>query len=271
MSGNHIRNRRGATVADDLCLRCFEFGHRRGCYCGNEPIVACGKCFRMNYFTMNCPCSRPSDVLDDQMSLRLVGGSAPRPFIDVMIGFTTYPALLNTGLVRTRINSLVLENINFFREQMELPLAVFPGLVRFNVRRRHREVELEMEIRPHQPCPIELGMDFMMAIGFSLNVDRVNLNQHSPRVAGFNTIDYIYNHSQGRQLRRWIRRYRGAMYHPYQRGNQPQLQEVPIINIPNNPPQVQPQAQPQPQLQVAENEDVLELHADENIEDLLNI
>lgn len=261
----HRRYRRGSKKAPNLCLRCFQFGHYRN-NCKNEPIVTCGNCFRAYYFSTECPCNQ-----NDQggMTLRMVGGEPfPRPCIDVMIGNNTYEALLNQSKSRTTINLEVLNYINFLKEQNNLPTTTSDEITNFNIKRRQKEVMVEIEVNENQTDPIIIGMEFLIRTGFDLTVDKVSVNQFSPVVDNSTTVDFLYNLSQGNRLRSWLEARNRPLYNKYQKGEPALLQEEPRIVI-NNDQNQQEEHEHQHQNHPESDVDVLDLHTDTDDLDIL--
>lgn len=219
-----------------ICLRCFQTGHWRGADCeSRDPKVACGSCFRMNYFSVDCPhCTQKGEIsFSDGMTLRLSDHPQPRPYIDVIFGDKTYPALINTSIFRSRINLEALEVINQERRHAGQNEIQYPGLVNYTIRRRHREFNLVFAIRPTQRNPITVGMDFLFKTGFSFTVDRVCINQRSAVTKTPTTIDFLYNRPQGRNLAHWLQNMNSPMYHSYEQGTYPVLKEEPEVTISN--------------------------------------
>ncbi|KAL5283675.1 hypothetical protein ACFFRR_006131 [Megaselia abdita] len=195
VSRKYRNYRRGASNVVDMCLRYFHFGHHR-ITCRKEPIVTCGKCFRAYYFSTECPCNH-NDT--DGMTFRLVGGEPfPRPCIDVMIGNNNYEALINQSKSRTTINSEVFNYINFLKEQSNLPAVSSNEIIHFNIKRRQKEVMVEIETDKHQTNPIIIGMEFLTKTGFELRIDKVSVNQCSPVLESPTTINFLYNLEQGK-------------------------------------------------------------------------
>lgn len=197
----------------------------------NEPIVTCGHCFRAYYFSTECPCNQ-----NDQhgMTLRMVGGEPyPRPCIDVMIGNNTYEALINQSKSRTTISLEVFNYINFLKEQNNLPASTPNEVITFNIKRRQKEVLVEIEINENQTDPIVIGMEFLMKTGFDLTVDKVTVNQSSPVIENSTTVNFLYNLEHGDRLRSWLETSNKPLYHSYKKGDQALLQEEPRVIIDN--------------------------------------
>lgn len=242
-----------------ICLRCFQIGHWRGVHCeSRDPKVACGSCFRMNYFSIDCPhCKQKGNVtMTDGMTLRLSDHPQPRPYIDVIFNNKTYPALINTSIFRSRINLDVLNVINEERRQEGLHEIQFFGLVTHTIRRRHREFNLVFAIRPKQRKPIIVGMDFLFKTGFSLTVDRVSINQRSAVTTTPTTIEFLYNRPQGHHLSRWLQHNNSPMYHAYESGSDPILKEEPEITINNEYYESEDSAE-------ETEDDILDIHLDD--------
>lgn len=255
--GRIFRNydhRRGADVARNICLRCFKFGHNRK-NCRNNPIVACGKCYRTYMFTRDCTHSR---LNAEPLTLRMVAGSSfPRPVIDVMIGNRSFEAYINMSSEETHINPEVLKHINDERAKRDLPICVFAAEVEYSITRRNREVSLTMKVTENQSESIILGMNFFMKMGFELKLDFVSINEESPVMKCPKTVDFLYNHPQGNELHAWSESNNYPLYSSYEKGEQPNLVEEPRVIIEND--HIQPAHQP------TENyEDVLQIHPNED-------
>lgn len=250
------RNRRGPgiPIKIEFCLRCLQFGHHR--YgCRNDPLVSCGSCFRAYFFATECPCHNPQN---DQMTLRLIGGqNYPRPCIDIMIGFESYEALINLSKSTTTINLEVLNHINSLRNLTKLPEFTYPGFVEFPIRRRFKQITLQLEIKDDQVDPVILGMDFLMGTGFSLTMDRVSINENSPVIKNSKMVDFLYNLPKGRFLKNWLQKCNRPMYNQYQKGHLPSLQLEPVVCINNYQHEEE---------ELAADKDILDIHTD--IEDL---
>lgn len=222
----------------------------------NEPIVTCGHCFRAYYFSTECPCNQ-----NDQhgMTLRMVGGEPyPRPCIDVMIGNNSYEALINQSKSRTTINLEVFNYINFLKEQNNLPASATNEVITFNIKRRQKEVLVEIEINENQNDPIVIGMEFLIKTGFNLTIDKVTVNQSSPVIENSTTVNFLYNLEHGDRLRSWLETNNKPLYHSYKKGDQALLQEEPRVIIDNERHNQQiPEHQP-----VDRDNDILDLDTD---------
>lgn len=239
---NQNRSKRGGInqtrtlLKPKLCVRCFEMGHWRGPNCKSiNPNMACGKCFRMNFFAIDCPhCAKnPTVGVKDGMTLRLCGQVQPRLFIDVIFGGKTFPALINTSIYRSRINLEALAIINEERRHANLSKIRPSGLINYTIRRRRRELNLSFVIKPNQREMVIVGMDFLFKTGFSLTIDRVTITQRSAVTKSPTTIDFLYNRPQGSQLFNWMEIMNYPMYHPYERDSVPILKEMPEVTISN--------------------------------------
>lgn len=244
----HYRNRRGMDVARNLCLRCFKFGHRRGPQCKNDPLVTCGKCYRVYMFTKDCAHEKSTQ---EEMTLRLVSGNQfPRPIIDVTIGIKSYEALINMTIEKTRISLDVLEHINECQALINEPQFNFhTDIVEFTIRRRNSHTLLQLDVLEHQTDSVILGMDFFIRNGFNLTVDRVSINERSPVMKCPKSIDFLYNQPQGQELHSWLQENNRPTYNEYKKGEHPELIEEPRVVIENN-------------LEIipANNDDILQIH-----------
>lgn len=236
-----------------ICLRCFKRGHTRGKACGNnDPYVACGRCFRLNYFTVDCICNEfnTQHNLIDGMALRLSDANTPRMYIDIIIGNTTCPALIDTGSFRGKLNREAVSIVNEDRKIRGLkPLS---HLQKFNIpiRRRRKEIILTFDIRSREKQMVTVGMEFLMKVGFSLTIDSVRINQRSPITSSSDSIDFLYNHVQGEQLRNWLEQENKPLYGAYKTNSQPTLEEEPRVIIEN-------------EYYTDDKNDILEIHPDE--------
>lgn len=254
--------RRGAESVTKtvFCLRCLQFGHYRTT-CRNEPYATCGKCFRAYFFGDACVCENRNN--NEEMTLRMVKDQKyQRPCLDITIGFQIFEAFSNQSTSETTINKRVLDHINSVREHMNLP-PVTTGFIEFPVKKRNKQVMLELQIREDQSDPVILGNDFFTQVGFNFTVDRVTVNERSPVVDNANTIDFLYNLEQGQQLKTWLDKEDRPMYNKYQKGSSPTLKLEPYVILEND------QHIPQPEDSAVSDADVLDLHADED--DLDNI
>lgn len=252
----YYRNRRNQISRP--CLRCFQMGHSHKTCCttgiNSEAKIACGRCFRMNFFTVDCPCDSKNQNrhFTDGMTLRLSNGNLPRIYIDVLFGDSTFAALINTGIVLSRINYNALEIINSQRRADNLPEIQYPSIVNHTIRRRQKEFSLSFEICPDQAEMIVLGMNFLLKSGFSLTVDSVQINHRSPSTSSPDTVDFLYNHQQGTNIRRWLLAINRPLFNSYHRGSNPTLQNGMPVEIRNE------------YCEDPKNEEILEIHPDED-------
>lgn len=245
-----------------FCLRCLQFGHYRQ-NCKNDPIVTCGSCFRAYHFCAECPCSNRNN---NAQTLRLVGGQRfSRPCIDVTIGSESFEAFINQSSSQTTINSHVLNHINSIRQRTNLPPISCPGTVQFGIKRRQREVTLDLEAREQQTDAVILGNDFLSVAGFSLTLDRVTINERSPVVENCRTVDFLYNMPQGDRLKSWLERNHRPLYNQYMKGDEPTLQNQPVVEINND------QYDGQDEAGALSDADVLDIHPEnDDLGDFLN-
>lgn len=245
----HYRNhRRGPRRTTDLCLRCFQLGHRRG-NCTNDAIVGCGNCFRAYYFTTGCVCNQSNM---EGMTLRMVGGEMyPRPCIDLLIANRPFEALINQSTSRATINMNVLDHINNVRGQANLPALPAYGIIQHQIQRRNKIATVDLEVKAEQTVAVIAGMEVLMKTGFELRVDNVKVNERSPVLNTPRTVDFLYNLQDCRRLRNWMRENHKPMYNTYTSGEPALLQEEPRVIINN-------------QEEEHNDADILELHANED-------
>lgn len=247
----HHYQRRGVQLSTDICLRCFQFGHRRH-QCRNDPLVTCGKCYRTYMFTKDCLCQQPGKA---DLTLRMVSGQKyQKPVIDVTIGIKTYAACMNMSIENSRISLEVFQHINECKRLMNETEFVLPGVVQFPIRRRQRQATLDLEVNEEQTDAVILGMDFFVETGFTLTIDRVCVNERSPVLSCPKTIDFLYNQPQGKNLRSWLEKNDRPLYSEYKKGDSPELVEEQRVYLNNN-------LEEQHEDQIS---DILELHADDD-------
>lgn len=258
-------HRRGPTIPNrQFCLKCFKYGHQRR-ICSNEPLVACGNCFRAYFFTTECVCDMTRAMTAHEMTLRLVSDQRyPRPCMDVTIGQKVFPAYFNLATSQTTVNINVFNHINATREQQNLPIFDHQNLIPFPVKRRNRLFILELQVNPNQPELVILGNDFLTKSGFDFKVDCVNINELSPLLENTLSIEFLYNMPQGESLRSWLENNDRPLFNGYQKEQQPSLQDEPVVLITN-----EEVAADQAEDGEVANEDVLDLHPEN--EDLNDI
>ncbi|KAL5276764.1 hypothetical protein ACFFRR_002157 [Megaselia abdita] len=186
----------------------------------------------------------------------MVAGIAhPRPVIDVTVGIRTYEAFINMSIERSRINLEVLHHIQDCNRMINVSNDDFIDNepIEFPVRRRHRQAVLKLEIHITQIESIILGMDYFMVMGFNFIMDRVSINQRSPVLTCPKTIDFIYNHPEGKDLREWLQENDRPVYREYKKDEQTGLQEEPRVFINNDSSDTEP-----------EDADILQLNAEES-------
>lgn len=188
------------------------------------------------------------------MTLRMVSGNEyPRPVIDVTIGIKSYEAFINMSIENTRISSSVFHHINECKTLMNEERFTLDVPFEFPIRRRNRQAILRLDVQEQQTDPVILGMDFFMNIGFTLIADRVSVNERSPVIRCPKTIDFLYNQPHGTNLQSWLEENNRPMFHPYQKGSQPELAEEQRICFDNQPTVNDP-------LQENLEADILQLH-----------
>lgn len=191
----------------EVCRRCYSTGHHRR-FCNGIPTVACSICFRLNVFTSDCchPGAK-KDIGGEVQVFRFCGGPIPRLFIDVSV-FTNYvPALVNTGLIRSRINFKLADLLKRFQKfgDDQNCLITFSGIA-VPIYCNGNLVWLDCETSRLAPTiHLELGMDYLTKCPFELKLYSVSLNSEKHWVTRHNEeFGYVYNHPRGIQLRRFL-------------------------------------------------------------------
>lgn len=111
---------------------------------------------------------------------------AIRRFINVRIGVTSYPALVNTETIPTRINNEVLSHVNFLQQQLNLLPATYPGLVKCDIHPRRRR-----NLDHHFMYRFNWGWIFRTV--FRITIERVNVNNRSTALANSHIMDFENN------------------------------------------------------------------------------
>lgn len=182
----------------DICRHCFQVTHNRGICPIDTKVIACTNCYRLNFFTTNCPCSKP--VFDPPQALRMCGTTVMRPFIDVQILAVNVPALVNTTLTQTVISFQVASHVlGLLSEDLNIPSQIE---VPFG--RGQTVVRLMCKVRNfHQPdTHIHLGMDYLNRQHFRFKSGNVTLYGQSRWSTDHpDRVQFAYDAPYGRHLR----------------------------------------------------------------------
>lgn len=184
------------------CIICFQ-SHALDHSCKHIKVVACKSCYKMNVHTSQCNCTRRNQKEPPQ-TIRLVGESnGPRWYFDVTIYEKSFPALINSTIIRNSINynmSVWIQANSYATINTDLTEIS----VAFNI--KGALVSMMCDIRKYQVENIELGSEFLKYIGYKFVFDGVTIDsKKSVIVSNPYEIDYVYNlPSIGKDLRHYL-------------------------------------------------------------------
>lgn len=185
------------------CFHCYKTDHGVETKCKKNGIVSCTKCFRLNVFTAKCNCQNLKKKTPLQV-LRFVGKpSAPKMYIDLLVHNVIVPAMLNTSIDSSRVNS---EFANWWQSISSESVYRDVNTILLETVRKGFSMKIQCEVIDLQENFIELGTDFMMAAGFSLTLEGVSISsEYSPIISSPFIMEYVYNlRHQGHDLRTYL-------------------------------------------------------------------
>lgn len=180
-----------------------------------QPVVACSSCYRMNFFTTNCVCSSP--VIEPGQALQMCGTMICRPFMDVIILGEPIPALVNTSIIKTKIDlqvakhiiSLFYEDSNSIPNELDVPFKI--GVKTFYLKCNVGSFD-ESDVHIH------LGMDFLSLQKFRMKSGNVTLYGHSRWTTHTpDEVQFAYNKPYGNYLRKNLEKLDHSMLPRYSR------------------------------------------------------
>lgn len=200
-------SRRSQSNGIKPCFHCYGTDHSEQIKCTKNGIVSCTKCFRLNVFTAKCNCQNQSKRSPLQV-LRFVGNrSAPRMYVDLLLHNEIVPAMLNTSITTSRVNS---EFANWWQSISTDSVYRDVDTITIETVRKSLLMKIDCDVIESQENHIELGTNFMTAAGFSLTLEGVTIDsKHSPVLSNPYLMDYVYNmRHHGRDLRTYLNRKR---------------------------------------------------------------
>ncbi|KAL5293285.1 hypothetical protein ACFFRR_011824 [Megaselia abdita] len=186
-----------------LCFHCYKPIHSTNTRCTENGIVSCTNCFRVNVFTKKCSCNFPNRPPPLHV-LRFCGDSAdPDWYVDLQIHDKVVPALLNPSIKRGRVNlefatwwqSVVLDSV--YRDADTIVIETV---------RKGQSFEIPCDVFESQEEHLQLGREFMLAVGYSFTLEGMTIHSKSSPVLSspFET-QYVYNiDSHGQDLREFL-------------------------------------------------------------------
>lgn len=187
------------------CFHCFKTGHPCDVKCTKDGIVSCTKCFRLNVFSSKCNCENTKKPHPAQV-LRFVGSSeAPQIYLDIQLHDQVIPALLNPTLTKSKVNIPLSDWWQSVSEDSVYQEDTNTVVIR--TKRKGMELTVPCEVVDSSEY-IELGADFMTAVGYSITVEGTTITSgQSPVLSSPYDTEYVYNlRSRGSELRSYLNR-----------------------------------------------------------------
>lgn len=185
------------------CFRCFKTDHSRTSKCPNKGIISCSSCFRLNVFTNYCNCKNKKRHEPPQV-LRIVGNqNFHKWYTDLHVQNEIIPARLNPSIVRTRVSH---KFADWLQSKSETSIYRDVSTIMLKTVRKGSIIRIPCDVIPSQEEYIELGMEVMMTLGYSLTLEGISIHSNnSPVMASPYETDYVYNnHPLGEDLRRYL-------------------------------------------------------------------
>lgn len=210
-------------ASTSLCIRCFKYGHHHK-RCIAFQTISCSNCYRLNYLTRRC-CDLP-DMADhrytQELRLSKPVHNIPRIYVDVKILGRVFAAVLNTFSRRTWVDFAIKVFISR-RDPASIRNHVSPypePTIPIDI-----EYHLEHSIHAAGVCDmgedealIELGMDFLMDRGMTLNMGGTSVNTRQSWITEHpDQVEFVYNHTNGQNLRSDLRDTKYHMMANYKR------------------------------------------------------
>lgn len=199
----YFRMSRSTNCYSPPCFHCYKANHSAVKKCTTNGMISCTKCFRLNVFTAKCNCEIRTRRLPLQV-LRLVGKKiAPRMFVDLLLHDEIVPAMLNTSIETSQVNT---EFANWWQSISTGSIYRDVNTILIETVRKGLRMSIQCNVIESQENWIELGTEFMMAAGFSITLEGVNINSdHSPVLSSPYILEYVYNlRHQGNDLRNYL-------------------------------------------------------------------
>lgn len=198
-------SRRTTHNAPKPCFHCYRSDHTTKIKCTTNGFVSCTNCFRLNIFTAKCNCHNRARKAPLQV-LRFAGKrSAPKPYVDLQLHDQIVPALLNTSIDVSRVNS---ELATWWQSISTDSIYRDVNTIIIETVRKGLRMQIQCNVIDSQESYIELGTDFMVAAGFSLTLEGVSIHsKHSPILPSPHIFEYVYNlPTRGHDLRKYLNR-----------------------------------------------------------------
>lgn len=194
-------------LPSSLCIRCFKHGHHHT-KCIAFQVVSCSRCFKLHRLTKRC-CELPhmaQHKYTQELRLSNPLNNVPRIYLDVKILGRPFAAVLNTFSRRTIVDLAVKVFISrrdpdSIRNHVSpYPEPCIPVPIEFHmVHSIHSALVCDMG---DDECLIEIGMDFLMDRGITMNLGGITLDTRQSWITSHqDQIEFAYNHPNGKPLR----------------------------------------------------------------------
>ena len=185
----------------EICRRCFQAAHHRK-ECDEISIVACTDCYRQNYFTTSCICKNKLNVAQ---TLRMCGMPLGRIFIDVNVLTKNIPALINTSIIKSRVDPYLcnfIQDISAFTENKKW-MSSAQGVNVYMDLYNGTEFSLLCDVMPlSEGIHIHLGMDFLLKVNAQFSFDAINLDMcNNMATTHQDEVMFAFNHNKGHHLK----------------------------------------------------------------------
>lgn len=174
------------------CFHCFKTDHSRKSKCPKYGIISCTSCFRLNVFTNKCNCTNRKRSQPLQV-LRIVGNrNFQKWYLDLDVQNEIVPARLNPCIARSQVSS---EFAEWVQSKTESSIYRDTNTILLRTARKGSTIQIPCDVIVSQKECIELGMEVMMALGYTLTLEGISINSsHSPVMSNPYETDFVYNH-----------------------------------------------------------------------------
>ena len=190
------------TSTEKPCFHCYQSGHSRTTKCTSNGIIACTSCFRLNVFSKKCTCKNLQNGSSQQV-LRIVGNKTMHKwYLDITIFDIIMPARINPLIARSQVSQSF---ANWLQANNHQPHDDTTTII-IITRRQGRMMRIECDISSSQDEHIQLGMDFMIQIGYTFTMKGVSIvSNNTPVMSNKYETEYVYNlPSVGKDLRNYL-------------------------------------------------------------------
>lgn len=173
------------------CFHCFKSDHSQKSKCPNYGIISCTSCFRLNVFTNKCNCINRKRKQPQQV-LRIIGNrNFQKWYIDLDVQNEIVPARLNPCIARSQVSS---EFADWLQSKTETSIYRDTNTIMLKTVRKGSTIRIPCDVTVSQEECIQLGMEVMMALGYTFTMEGISINSnHSPVMSNPYETDFVYN------------------------------------------------------------------------------